>query len=112
MSVETFNEAPSDVNRTDGTSLAKEKQAIKDDLDLKAIRVLTKLPQFNSYYQRRLGEEKQLLVDELQRDCTHEKSLELRAGIRLLNKLIHMPENDRQIKWKNLNPGKKYEPED
>lgn len=109
-----FNEAPSgdDVNRTDGTNLEREKKAIQDDNDLKCIQVLRKSKEFRQYYLRRLGEEKELLVKELQSDTTVDRVHALRFGIRLIDKMIAMPDSDRQIKWRNLHPGKLFEPED
>lgn len=109
MSAKEFNEAPStDLNLTDGANLDREKQAIKDTQDLKYLAELRRSTWFEPYYQRRLKEERDLCVKELERDVPYEGVLALRAQIRLLDKLIHMPESDRQIKWKNLHPGIAY----
>lgn len=106
MSLDKFNEAPSgDVNLTDGTSLEREKKAIQDNQDLQCLQQLRKAKWFRSYYERRLREERELLVKQLCNDDGVESVAGLRFGIRLLDKLMAMPENDRRIKWSALNPG-------
>ena len=113
MSIEKFNEAPNEnLNRTDGTSLDREKQAIKDQQDLKYLQELRKAAWFKLYYERRLREERELHVRELENAPSWDDALTAQAQIRLIDKLLHMPENDRQIKFKSLNPGKTPQPED
>lgn len=106
MSLDKFNEAPSgDVNLTDGTSLEREKKAIQDNQDLQCLQQLRKAKWFRSYYERRMKEKREVFVKELCADQHHEMSLILRARIQLIDDLLAMPEGDRQIKWKALNPG-------
>jgi hypothetical protein len=106
LSLDQFNEVPSDnLNKTDGKSLAAEKQAVKDSQDLECLRELKKSVWFRVYYERRLREEREALVKAITSDASPEVLVpSQRAVISFIDKLVAMPENDRQIKWKNLNP--------
>ena len=113
MSISKFNDVPDESpNLTDGTNLAREKQAIRDSQDLEALRELRKAKWFKSYYERRLKEEQESFTCDLIHDGTLDDVQAQRAVIRFIEKLLAMPENDRFTKFQNLHPGKSIQPED
>lgn len=112
MSLEKFNESQSsDLNLTEGLSLLAEKKAILDNQDLQCLQQLRKAKWFKAYYERRLVEEREACIREMLTEVPHDKVIGLRATISFIDKLLKMPDNDRLIKWRALNPNQPL-PED
>lgn len=89
------------------TKLVQERETIKADQDMQAIRALRKATWFETYWKRRMREDRAKFCEEIATSAPVEDIPRLRGIIKYIDMLLARPDVDRQSAHKLLHGGNK-----